>query len=181
MRVVAGIRRGLRLADFEGRGIRPTTDRIKENIFNIIAPYVPEADVLDMFAGTGAMAIEALSRGARSAALYELAEASAAVVRENIKRAGFENECTLVMGDSIALAKKASEKFDIIFMDPPYNTGLLEKALRVTAEFGLLADGGIAVAECDGPEKPDGTEGLELIKEKKYGRSCILVYTKGQQ
>lgn len=181
MRVVAGIRRGLKLADFEGRDIRPTTDRVKENIFNIISQYVPDADVLDMFAGTGALAIEAVSRGARSAVLCELSDASAEIVGENLKRAGFGDKCALMKCDCLDFIKRTEEKFDIIFLDPPYNTGLLGKALGAIADGDVLSDRGIAVAECDGPEHPREVAGLDLIKEKKYGRTYILVYMKGQQ
>lgn len=122
MRVIAGMRRGMKLAEFEGSDVRPTTDRVKENIFNIISPYVPDAKVLDMFSGTGALSIEAVSRGAERAVLCELSDSSAKIVKKNLERADFGDKCTLVLGDSIAYAKKTAEKFDIIFLDPPYNT-----------------------------------------------------------
>ena len=176
LRVIAGIKRGMKLAEFEGDNIRPTTDRIKENIFNIISPYIAGAKVLDMFAGTGALSIEAVSRGAASALLCELSDLSAKIVKQNLKKADFGDKCRLVIGDSINYAKDTKEKFDIIFLDPPYNTGLLAKALDIIAQNGLLSDGGIAVVECDGPEYPASIDGLELCKEKRYGRSYVLVY-----
>lgn len=176
MRVIAGMRRGMKLAEFEGSDIRPTTDRVKENIFNIISPYVPEAKVLDMFAGTGALSIEAVSRGAKSALLCELSESSAKIARTNLEKADFGDVCKLMIGDSVGYVEKTEEKFDIVFLDPPYNTGLLKKALDAIAQKGVLEEDGIVVAECDGPEYPSKIEGLVLSKQKKYGRSYILIY-----
>ncbi len=115
MRVIAGIRRGLKLCDFDGDAIRPTTDRVRENIFNIISPYVTDADVLDMFAGTGAFSIEAISRGARSAVLCELSEKSSLLARKNISKAAFEGKCRVEIGDSIDYLNRAGKQFDIIF------------------------------------------------------------------
>lgn len=176
MRVIAGIRRGLKLADFEGENIRPTTDRVRENIFNIISPYIPDADVLDMFAGTGAFSIEAISRGARSAVLCELSEKSGSVAKKNIDKADFNDSCVIRYGDCIKYVSGTDKKFDIIFLDPPYNTGLLMKALCAVSKSGILSKDGIIIAECDNTEKPDSIEGFELVKEKRYGRTYILIY-----
>ncbi len=176
MRIIAGVRRGLKLFDFEGDSIRPTTDRVRENIFNIISPYVTDADVLDMFAGTGAFSIEAISRGARSAVLCELSEKSSWLARKNLLKADFEDKCKVEIGDSIDYLQKAGKKFDIIFLDPPYNTGLLKRALEKIAESDVLLDCGIVVAECDDTEIPGKIDMLELLKEKKYGRTHILIY-----
>ncbi|MBE7027028.1 MAG: 16S rRNA (guanine(966)-N(2))-methyltransferase RsmD [Ruminococcaceae bacterium] len=176
MRVIAGIRRGLKLADFEGENIRPTTDRVRENIFNIISPYVPDADVLDMFAGTGAFSIEAISRGAKSSVLCELSQNSGSVAKKNIDKADFNDSCTIRYGDCIKYVLGTDKKFDIIFLDPPYNTGLLMKALGAVSKSGVLADEGIVIVECDNTEKPDSIEALELVKEKRYGRTYILIY-----
>lgn len=176
MRVIAGVRRGLKLSEFEGSDIRPTTDRVKENIFNIISPYVPDARVLDMFAGTGALSIEAVSRGAASAYLCELSASSAKIVKKNLEKADFGEKCRLILGDSIDYVRSSAERFDIIFLDPPYNTGLLGAALEAIVCAGVLDDDGIIVAECDSPEYPSEPNGLTLFRQKRYGRSCILIY-----
>lgn len=178
MRVIAGIKRGLKLSDFDGRDIRPTTDRVRENIFNIISPYVMDADVLDMFAGTGAFSIEALSRGANSAVLCELSETCSRITRQNIKKADFEDVCSIEIGNSLNFISKTDKTFDIIFLDPPYNTGLICEALSKLAVVPILNEGGIIVAECDDTEVPATVSGLSLIKEKKYGRTHILIYNK---
>lgn len=176
MRVISGTRRGLKLADFEGRDIRPTTDRVKENIFNIISPHVYGANVLDMFAGTGAFSIEAISRGANSAVLCELTDLSAKIVKKNLERANFGEKCSLYIGDSIRFVENSDKHYDIIFLDPPYNTGLLKKALCKIAKHKAINDEGIIVAECDYIEKPENIDGLKLIKERRYGRTYILIY-----
>ena len=177
MRIIAGKKRGMKLLGFEGESIRPTTDRVKENIFNMIAPYVADAVVLDLFAGTGALSLEAISRGAAKAVLCEQSASSQKIIRQNLSKTGFSEACTLICGDCFTYLAKCSQKFTLIFLDPPYNTGLLEKALHGIARCGCLADGGLVVAECDGPERPEAVEGLTLVKERKYGRTYILIYT----
>ena len=178
MRVIAGIRRGLKLSDFEGDAIRPTTDRVRENIFNIISPYIYDAKVLDMFAGTGAFSIEAISRGAECAILCEKSNASADIVKKNLEKANFGEQCVLKIGDSIDFIAKTDKQFDIIFLDPPYNTGLLMSALDKIAKRDVLTQNGIVIVECDDTEVPPVISSLECIKEKKYGRTHILIYKK---
>ena len=177
MRVISGKKRGMKLAGFDGDAIRPTTDRVKENIFNMIAPYVPDARVLDLFAGTGALAIEAISRGAAGAVLCESAAASAKIIELNLAKADFTELCRLERGDCFSFLARNVEKFDLVFLDPPYNTGLLKKALDAIVKQDCLAADGIIVAECDDPEKPPEVGGLSLKKERKYGRTYILIYT----
>ncbi len=180
MRVIAGSKRGTKLCGFEGDSVRPTTDRVKENIFNIIAPYVSGAQVLDLFAGTGALAVEALSRGAGGAVLCDSSGASLKLVRENLERTGFAHAAQVVRSDAVLYLKQCGRQFDIIFLDPPYNTGLLEAAMRQIAESGVLSESGIVLAERDGAQPDIATEGLALVKEKKYGRTHICVYAKQQ-
>lgn len=178
MRVVGGAKRGFKLRDFGGSAIRPTSDRVKENIFNIISPYVPGAVVLDLFSGTGALAIEALSRGAKRAVLCDNANRSLAIIRDNIKKTGFGDVSKIVKSDAIAYLKNCIEKYDIIFLDPPFNMGLLAAALRQIAASDVLTDSGIVVVEQDGTEILEEIPGLSLKKQKKYGRIYISVYTK---
>lgn len=177
MRIIAGKKRGMKLLGFEGESIRPTTDRVKENIFNMIAPHVADAVVLDLFAGTGALSLEAISRGAAAAVLCEQSAPSQKIIRQNLSKTGFSEACTLICGDCFHYLAACCQKFDLIFLDPPYNTGLLEKALHEIVRRGCLADGGLVVAECDGPERPEAVGGLTLVKERKYGRTYILIYT----
>ena len=166
----------MKLFGFEGEAIRPTADRVKENIFNLIAPYVAEAEVLDLFAGTGALSLEALSRGAAHAVLCEQARPSLEIIRKNLNKTGFLEQSSIVEGDSFTFLSRNHKKFDLIFLDPPYNTGMLSKALHLIGSQKCLSAEGLAVAECDGPERPGEIDGLRLIKERRYGRSYILIY-----
>ncbi len=177
MRIISGIKRGLKLYDFEGGDIRPTTDRIKENIFNIIAPDVREGSVLDLFCGTGALALEAVSRGAASAVMCDASKESLALAKKNVSHAGFEDKCELILTDATAFLKKSSKKFDIIFLDPPYNSGLAEKTLKLIFANDILAEDGIVVLERDETDSFDASYAV-LKKEKRYGRTYICIYKK---
>lgn len=177
MRIIAGKKRGLKLFGFDGEDVRPTTDRVKENIFNMIAPRVPDACVLDLFAGTGALSVEALSRGAAEAVLCEKSETVRRLIAKNLEKTGFEDRCTIIAGNCFDFLLRNQKKFDIVFLDPPYNTGLLADALKKIVQCGCLSENGIVVAECDEPEKPSGICGLICEREKKYGRTYILIYS----
>ena len=176
MRIIAGKKRGMKLSGFEGEAIRPTADRVKENMFNLIAPHVTDAEVLDLFAGTGALAIEALSRGAAHAVFCEQARPSLEIIRKNLNKTGFIGQSSIVEGDSFTFLSRNQKQFDLIFLDPPYNTGMLSRALHLIGSQKCLSPDGIAVAECDGTERPGEIDGLKLIKERRYGRSYILIY-----
>ena len=176
MRVIAGIRRGCKLFEFEGDAIRPTTDRVKENMFNLLAPYLAEAQVLDLFAGSGALAIEAISRGARGAVLCDNAKTSIDLIRRNIKKADFISVAAVVQMDAVSYLKTCKKTFDVILLDPPYNTGLLKKAMRTVVEYEILSRDGILMAERDDTEPIDAVQGLKLLKERRYGRTHICLF-----
>lgn len=176
MRIISGNRRGHKLHEFFGMDVRPTTDRVKEAIFNLIQIYVPEADVLDMFAGSGALSFEALSRGAKSAVLVDIDKNSVNIINKNIIELKFENLCTVVNASFSDFAKKCREQFDIIFLDPPYNKGLIEPALSLVAEKSLLTENGIIVLESDNTDFKSEIGSLKIIKQKRYGRTFVTVY-----
>lgn len=178
MRIISGCRRGHKLFDFEGRDVRPTTDRVKEAIFNLIQFYVPGAEVLDMYAGSGALSFEALSRGADHATLLDIDKKSVALIEKNINSLRFNDSCTVVNSSCFDYARICEKKFDMIFLDPPYNKGLIEPTLKCICENDLLSDEGIIVLESDNTDFKSETEGLEIIKQKKYGRTFITVYKK---
>ncbi len=178
MRIIAGEHRGRKLADFEGRNIRPTTDRVKESVFNLIQEYISEAGVLDMFGGSGALFLEALSRGAAHAVCIEKDRRAADIIRKNIDTLGYGGKCELITGDSLGYIGRCGRSFDIIFLDPPYNKGFAEPSLKTIAENGLLTDRGIAVLESDDTDFFGEVRGLEIIKQRKYGRTHITVYKK---
>ena len=122
MRVISGKVRGLKLNTPKNEDVRPTTDRVKESLFNIVSPYIMESDVLDLFAGTGSLGIECLSRGANKCVFVDVSKESISIVKSNIKKARVENESTVLnldFKDAINKLKIQNNKFDVIFMDPP--------------------------------------------------------------
>ena len=139
MRVITGTARGTKLKTPEGMLTRPTTDRVKEALFNIIQ-FDIAGDVLDLFAGTGQLGIEALSRGARSAVFVDESRAAVQLVRANLALCRLQGD--VVQGESLGYLRTCG-KFDLIFLDPPYDTGLLDKALENVVQFDILAEGGI--------------------------------------
>ena len=178
MRVITGSARGRRLKEPNFEGVRPTSDKVKEAMFNIIQFDIPGSRVLDLFAGTGQLGIEALSRGAESAVFVDSSRQSVALVRENVAISGFEDRSRIICGDSIAqLARE--EKFDIIFMDPPYNSDLIEQALVQADKFDILSNDGIILCESD---RSIDYERLDLrfsfLSERKYGRIKVTMFTK---
>ena len=178
MRIIAGIRRGHKLFEFEGQDIRPTTDRVKESIFNIIQQFIPGAYVLDMFGGSGALGFEAISRGAKKAVCTDIDSKAIGIIRKNADALGFEDKCEILNMSCFDYVKSTQEKFDIIFLDPPYNKGLIEKALGTAAEYGILSEDGIIVLESDSGDFRGEIAGFSVYRQKKYGRTYITVYKK---
>lgn len=178
MRIISGCRRGHKLHEFPGSDVRPTTDRVKEAIFNLIQFNVPDAVVLDMFAGSGALSFEALSRGAKKAVLVDNDKNSIAIIRKNIDELRFNDLCAVYEMSCLNYAQKSKESFDIIFLDPPYNKGYIEPTLMSISENDLLSDGGIIVLESDDTDFKSEFTGLEILKQKRYGRTYITIYGK---
>ena len=178
MRVITGTARGRKLKEPAGRDIRPTTDKVKESVFNIIQFDVEGRRVLDLFAGTGQMGIEALSRGAASAVFVDQSGDAVKLVRENLRATDLEKHAEVVQGDSLGYLKRG-EGFDLIFLDPPYDSPLLEKALQAIQAFDILREGGIMVCESM-PEKPlpDLTAPYVKGREYRYGKVKLTVYSK---
>lgn len=176
MRVISGSKRGKKLIGFEGEEIRPTTDRVKESIFNIISMYIPSANVLDLFGGTGALSCEALSRGAEYATIVDISDKSIDVIKKNIKLLEFENKCSVLKAEANAYLDNAKVKFDVIFLDPPYNKGFIEPVLEKIAEKGLLSENGIIMLESDTTDMHDDIDGLVIDRQRKYGRTYITIY-----
>ena len=164
MRVITGTARGRRLREPEGMATRPTTDNVKESMFNLIQFDIEGRRVLDLFAGTGQLGIEALSRGARSAVFVDESRAAVQLVRANLAL------CRL----------RTCGKFDLIFLDPPYDTGLLDKALENVVQFDILAEGGIIVCESRREKVlPQLRAPYHLLTERNYGKIKLTLYGKG--
>lgn len=178
MRVISGSARGRKLIALSGLDTRPTTDRVKESVFNIIAPYLPAKKVLDLFAGSGALGIEALSRGSEQCVFVENSKDAMAVVSKNLELARVAERAEKFFGDAFSYIGRTNICFDIIFLDPPYNTGLLNRATELIAEKNLLSDDGIIVAESEFMGEEPVVNGFEIVKRAKYGKTVIFVLKK---
>lgn len=174
MRVITGTARGRRLAALEGDDVRPTTDRIKEAIFSAIQFETEGRRVLDLFAGSGQLGIEALSRGAEKAVFVDNSKASVSVIRSNIDITSFNDRSEVITTDAKVFLKSSSEKFHIIFLDPPYKTGLLQSVLPDIPS--CLAPGGIVI--CEHPVEEVLPDNLGELKKKsyKYGKIAVDIY-----
>lgn len=147
MRVITGSARGRRLKELEGMETRPTTDRVKESMFSVLQFEIEGRTVLDLFAGTGQLGIECLSRGAESAVFVDRRADAVKLIRENLKVTDLTDRARVVAGDSMEYLKSLRQPFDLIFLDPPYESDLLETAISHIAKFDILAPHGIMVAE----------------------------------
>lgn len=174
MRVISGSARGKKLLCLAGNATRPTTDRVKESIFNIIASYVRDASALDLFAGSGALGIEALSRGAKKCTFVENSREAISVVQENIKGAKV-SAATVVFMEACAFLEKTTETFDLIFLDPPYDADLYSAVLKRITMRGLLSAAGIIVVERRANAPVPTAEGLQIITDRKYGQTTISI------
>lgn len=178
MRVISGSARGRRIKEPDGASVRPTTDMVKESIFNIIQFDIEGRKILDLFAGTGQLGIEALSRGAAEAVFVEESSNTYKLVRENVKSVGFEDKATVVPGDALTYLKRAG-KFDVIFLDPPYDTKLLDKSLASIIEFDILNENGIIICESNLDKiLPEVTAPYKKGREYRYGKIKVTIYSK---
>ena len=176
MRVVSGSAKGRKLKTPHGKDVRPTADSVKEAVFNIIREDVTGRRVLDLFAGSGQMGIEALSRGAREAVFVDISSASLKLVKDNLNLCGFSGET--VKEDAVNYIQHA-KPFDLIFIDPPYDSEYYEKVLEKIKLFDILTDGGIIIVETRRSRiLPDMEYPFKKNKEYIYGSVKISVYTK---
>lgn len=174
MRIIGGKYRGKVLAAFKGNDIRPTADRVKESLFNILAPEISGANVLDLFCGSGSVGLEAISRGADYVVFNDVSKDSLAVLKKNCAALRLEPRiCNL---DYRELLRSIDVTFDVIYIDPPYKSGFGADALRLVAQRGLLNTGGVAVLESDRPFEGDAG-GLVRYDERKYGIAHLTFFT----
>ncbi len=174
MRIIAGKFKGLNLAPINCGGIRPTADRVKESLFNILAFKTVGARVLDLFCGSGNLGIESLSRGAAFAHFNDLSKDSLAVLRKNLARIKCDNY--KVTDSDFASCLASAHGFDIIFIDPPYKDGYGKEALKIIGQGNILNSGGTAVYEHDKSFFGE-VGGLEMYDERKYGRTYLSFFT----
>lgn len=176
MRVITGTARGRRLRTPENYDIRPTTDNVKESVFNIIQFDIEGRRVLDLFAGTGQLGIECLSRGAAEAVFIDENTEAVKIVKENLKTCGFT--AAVLQQDALSYLRHCG-KFDLIFVDPPYDSRLYESVLETINSVDILSDGGIILCESRREKSlPDMRAPYRKKKEYNYGRVKLTVYIK---
>ena len=179
MRVITGIAGGRKLKSPEGEAVRPTADHVKQAMFNILQFDLEGRRILDLFGGTGQLGIEALSRGAREAVFTDSSRTSIQLIRENLKRCGLEGK--VLQTDAISYLARG-EKFDVIFIDPPYDGGLYQAVLERINAVDNLTEGGIIVCEARaGTELPELSAPYFKLRERRYGNVKICIYSKIEQ
>lgn len=177
MRVITGSARGRRLATREGEAVRPTPERVKEALFSILQFQIEGRRVLDLFAGSGQLGIEALSRGAKEAVFVDSSRESLDIVRQNIETCGFTQNAELENMDFAAYLMRSGKPFDLAFLDPPYRTGLLQQALPLTA--GRMNEGGTIIAENPSDEEmPEEAGNFHRVRSYRYGKIVLTIYQK---
>lgn len=180
MRIITGIAKGRIIKAPEGKNTRPTSDRVKQALFNIISKEIYGSKVLDLFSGTGNLGLEALSRGAEFCTFVENNNATYKILSSNIENLGFLSKSELYKGDAfnvLKILKKANKKYDIIFLDPPYSMELVEKSIKEISELMLLEEGGIIVSECDENDIiPERINDIKIFRSEKYGRTKIYFW-----
>lgn len=175
MRIVAGTYKGRVLKSFDGDEIRPTSDMARESLFNILRFRIVGAKFLDLFSGTGAMGIEALSRGAKKVTFNDYSKKSVGLIKENLAKIGAVDGVEVKNYDAITFVRSCREKYDIIFLDPPYNSDILTVVMSEIS--AILDDGGVVI--CENEKALDGTfNGLIKTDERKYGRARFAFFEK---
>lgn len=180
MRIITGSAKGRVILAPEGLDTRPTSDRVKEALFNIISKKIHASNVLDLFAGTGNLGLEAISRGAKRCTFTEKNNNTYRILEKNVSNLGFAGSCELYKMDAIELLTnlgKQNKKYDIIFLDPPYSMGLVEKSIELINKHMLLAEKGIIISEHDETERvQEKVEALVNYRTERYGRTKIYFW-----
>ena len=180
MRIISGLARGTKLYTLEGIETRPTLDRVKEPLFSIIQNRIENATVLDLFAGSGALGLECLSRGANKAFLCDISYKAINIIKQNAVKTRLIEKTEIIQGDYKKVLSNFSDqntKFDIIFLDPPYKLDVMPKIINNIIELNLLTDDGIVISETDqqGVVEEIKNTKMNIIDIRKYGR-VILVF-----
>lgn len=173
MRIISGKYKGKKLNGFNIDGTRPTMDRVKESLFAMIQNHINGSTVLDLFAGSGALGLEAISNGAKKCYLIDNNQIAIKTIKEN--SINIKEDINIINIDYKKFLKETKEKFDIIFLDPPYQSNQLNKALKIIEERNLLNENGIIICEY---EKIEPITNLKLLKNKSYGPKNIKIYGK---
>lgn len=177
MRVISGSAKGTALFSPRGGLTRPTSDFVKENLFNIIRENLAAANVLDLFAGTGALGIEALSRGAASGTFVDSSAKCTDTIRRNLEKTRLDSKGFVIKADALAMVKKLGEaghKFNLIFLDPPYFEGLAEKTLKAILSHGILSEDGYAILEMSRQGNLSAMQGFRVFDKREYSGTRLV-------
>ena len=182
MRIIGGNSRGTKLYTLEGLNTRPTLDRVKESMFNILQNNIRDKIVLDLFAGSGAIGLEFISRGAKKAFLCEKEKKAIEIINKNVQKMHVENKVKIAFMDYRKFLETSNDKYDLVFLDPPYETNFISKSAELIIEKKLLNDDGIIIAETDREERVikelENIE-IEIYDIRKYGRAKLIFMRKG--
>ncbi len=177
MRVITGSARGMTLKTLEGLNTRPTTEKVKEAVFSAIQFEIEGRRVLDLFAGSGQMGIEAMSRGALTAVFVDRDKGAVKIVKENLEKTGFDKMCSVVQTDYLSFLRMNTQTFDLVFLDPPYDTDMLGKALDNVSDF--VPEGGTVICEHSADTVlPDELNGFSKYRAYKYGKTSVTIFRK---
>ena len=180
MRVISGMARGRKLKELQGMETRPTTDKVKESLFNIIQFEIEGRRVLDLFGGTGQLGVEALSRGAARCTFVDQRREAVSLIRENLKLCGLSERSRVVQGEALAFLSSCGEKFDLILLDPPYEGELLTRAIEAITRFDILSEHGIMICESAADRLlPQVAPPYEQGREYRYGKIKLTVFRRG--
>lgn len=181
MRVISGTLRGKKLKTLEGENTRPTLDRVKEALFSIIQFDIENASVLDLFAGSGSLGIETLSRGAKQVIFCDNSKDAIEIIKQNVAATRFTEKSEIINKDYMSTLEAIKhQKFDIIFLDPPYRSDFAKESLNYIITNDLLSKNGIVIIETDDINKKQGildTKGIKIVDTRKYG-SVMLIFVR---
>jgi 16S rRNA (guanine966-N2)-methyltransferase len=180
MRIIGGTAKGRKLVAVKGKGMRPTRDAVKESIFSMIQGNLEAAVVLDLFAGTGNLGLEALSQGAKRAIFVEKERVPLRALMRNIDLCGFRDRAEVISRDAetaLKLLRRRAEKLDLVFIDPPYGSGYVGKTLRFISAHDMVSDRGMVVVEHSSGEAPSDQWGrFSLRRQKRHGDTTITIF-----
>ena len=178
MRIISGTARGTKLYTLEGQTTRPTLDRVKESLFNIIQNEIPNSIFLDLFSGSGAIGLEAASRGTKKAILCDKSKDAIQIIKKNIEKTHLSEKVELYNLDyELLLKTKIREKLDIVYIDPPYDSDFVKESIKIIIEKGLIKDDSIIIIETDDEQRIlKDLENLEIevTDKRKYGRATLI-------